>query len=422
MNVTIQQTLDLEPKIKRPSVAELSMGSKAVIMSKYLDESDPQDWALGYSGGKDSTALLDLVVKSITSVPPEKRTRKVHVRAANTAQENPLVHEHMVEQVRLVRKYIMRHHLPMTIEIVQRPLEDSYFYLVLGKGYPLPSQNGSGRWCTDRLKIQPQKKAMETVEPSFILTGVRKSESAQRAKSIEKWAVDEFVGEHANMKNSRTFNPLIHWTVEDIWKYLAMEGLSWGSTLSVRTIYKDATGECGFTNPMGVEKKSVEVCGARHGCWNCPVITKDRSTEKMSEKHTWMEPLTEWRETQLRVHGRFGSKKLNDTIGAEVLKVTKSGYRRNLSKKIKKPGKRMKDGQGCLTLPARQYLFDRLIETEKMMNRLRAMQGLSPLRLITDEEIQKIKEQWEKDLQDDPTCCDNQLGLKIESVLHYLES
>jgi DNA sulfur modification protein DndC len=253
---------------------------------------------------------------------------------------------------------------------------------------------------------------LKEVNPSYVVTGVRKAESSMRAKSIDKWSISEFIGDHVNMKESHTFNPLVNWTITDVWKYLEMEGLPWGSTLSVRSIYRDATGECGFTNPEGTEDKSVEVCGARHGCWLCPVVLKDRSTEKMSEKHAWMEPLTEWRLTQLKVYGAYNhSKKARKPINSYIKQHTKAGYNRK--------GKKMEIGQGSLTVEARKYLFDQLIETEKTLNRLRAWQGLEPLQLIQADEIDLIKQLWADDLENRPYLTGEKLP---KEVIELIES
>src|SRR5205085_449564 len=92
--------------------------------------------------------------------------------------------------------------------------------------------------------------------------------------------------------------------IEDVWAYLQKYPLGWSSSHAVRKLYKDATGECGFSNPKGV-KSTVEACGARFGCWLCPVILQDKSTEKMSETYDWMVPLTEWRQMQMIVYGDF---------------------------------------------------------------------------------------------------------------------
>jgi DNA sulfur modification protein DndC len=284
-------------------IGELVTLTKTLIRKMYTDENDQRPWAIAFSGGKDSTAVMGLVVSVIESLPIEKRIRKIYGVMSDTIVENPLVKDHMNEQAKLINKYCEKKGLPVSVNPVHRELKESYFVKTLGLGYPLPLNNGKGRWCTDRLKIKPQDEFLKEINPSYILTGVRHAESSMRSSSIDKWAISEFIGNHVSLKNGKTFNPIVNWTVQDVWKFLEMEGLSWGSTLSVQTIYKDATGECGFTNPEEVGKKSVEVCGARHGCWLCPVVLKDRSTEKMSEKYVWLEPLTEWRITQLRVYG-----------------------------------------------------------------------------------------------------------------------
>jgi DNA sulfur modification protein DndC len=392
-------------------IGELVLATKAVIMEMYLDESDQRPWAVAFSGGKDSTAVMGLIVSVIESLAPEKRNREIHGVMSDTIVENPLVENHMLKQMDSINTYCQTKNLPISVTMVKRELKESYFVKTLGLGYPLPLNNGRGRWCTHRLKIQPQDKHLKEINPSYILTGVRKSESTSRAASIDKWHISEFIGNHVSLKDSHTFNPIVNWTISDVWKYLEMEGLPWGSTLSVRTIYKDATGECGFTNPEEVGKKSVEVCGARHGCWLCPVVLKDRSTEKMSEKHEWLEPLTEWRVTQLRVYGADNhSRKAFKDRNNEIKKVTKAGYNRK--------GLKMEEGQGTLTVNARKYLLNELLETESIVNRIRKLSNLEPITLVSTEEIELIKQLWELDIAEKP----HLIGESMNGILQLLES
>ena len=293
----------------------------------------------------------------------------------------------------------------MSAEIVTRPVNQSYFVLTLGRGYFLPMRNGRGRWCTGRLKIDPSNAKFNEIKPSYKVVGTRSSESTARAASIDRFRISHKIAEDASSSDTMLFMPIVDWTVDEVWEYLRMDNLGWSSTRPVRDLYKDATGECGVSNPKGVESKAqaMEACGARFGCWLCPVITSDRSTEEMSAIHRWMEPLTEWRELQMKVYGDFKpirpkgqsrkdrSKVLRkwEAINEQVKLITKSGYNRQ--------GRRMKDGQGTLTVEARKYLFSALLQTEKDVNRLRETEGLEPIRLITDEEIALIKETWRDD-------------------------
>jgi DNA sulfur modification protein DndC len=392
------------------NTGDLVLATKAIIMEMYLNQEDKRDWAVAFSGGKDSTAVMGLVVSVLESLPKEKRTRRIHAVMSDTEMENPLVQEHMHHQSNLINIYAKNKDIPINVTVVSRELKESYFVKVMGLGYPLPMSNGKARWCTHRLKIQPQDKHLKEINPSYILTGVRKAESTSRANSIEKWSISEFIGNHVSLKDRNTFNPLVNWTIQDVWRYLEMEGLSWGSTLSVRTIYKDATGECGFTNPEEVGKKSVEVCGARHGCWNCPVILKDKSTEKMSEKHLWLEPLTEWRTLQLRIYGSLNhSKKAFKERNQQIKLVTKAGYNRK--------GVEMEKGQGTLTVRAREYLLSSLLETESLVNRMRKLSKLEPIKLISNEEVELIKKYWKDDQENKPYL----IGNSLEPIMNLIE-
>jgi 3'-phosphoadenosine 5'-phosphosulfate sulfotransferase (PAPS reductase)/FAD synthetase len=46
---------------------------------------DEIPWVIGYSGGKDSSAVLQLVWLAIRELPPEKRTKPIHVISGGAA-------------------------------------------------------------------------------------------------------------------------------------------------------------------------------------------------------------------------------------------------------------------------------------------------------------------------------------------------
>jgi hypothetical protein len=49
-----------------------------------LYTADDTPWIVGYSGGKDSTATLQLVWTAIASLPPADRTKEIHVISTDT--------------------------------------------------------------------------------------------------------------------------------------------------------------------------------------------------------------------------------------------------------------------------------------------------------------------------------------------------
>ena len=80
---------------KNPSVFE-EAGVEPVVekLEKQIQElycSDKVPWVVGYSGGKDSTATLQLVWNAIKKLPEAKRNKDVFVISTDTLVENPVV-------------------------------------------------------------------------------------------------------------------------------------------------------------------------------------------------------------------------------------------------------------------------------------------------------------------------------------------
>lgn len=431
------QVVDLENEIKglQKPFAELVEEAKYDLREMYLDEEDDKDWSLAWSGGKDSTTVAGLVIDMLNNLSPDQYKRNIHFVMSDTAVENPNLESYMHEQVNKLKEYVEKAALPITVNLVHRPVEQSYFYLILGRGYFLPQNNGQGRWCTQRLKLTPQRKFLEEIKPSYQLTGVRLSESAKRKMSIKKWTKDARLNNKigGDEKNT-TFMAIVDFTIEDVWEYLQRERLPWTSTHSVRTLYREATGECGFTNPKGTEAKASqsETCGARFGCWTCPVILKDKSTEAMSDYNEWMKPLSEYRMLQLKVMGDYIPTKPKEQkrparsmvikegkrIGKEIKKITKSGYKRNGKRYEDKNG--IHNDKGTVTVETREFMFNALMRTEEEVNRIRIESNLEPLKLISDEEVALIKKMWEFDRKNADWLVTNVNGLTIEEDLKAL--
>lgn len=379
--------------------------AKADLKTLYLNSEDKGTWAVAWSGGKDSTCVLKLITEVVMALPVEQRQRHVYVVMSDTVVENPELDLYMREQQQLFNQWATKNKAPFSAHIVERPVEKGYFFCLLGKGHPLPSQ--SIRWCTDRLKIKPQDNFFLEITPTYVLSGVRRSESQTRERKIDRYSIEEKVAlyEHSKLTplGTKVFMPIINFDVEDVWRSLR-EPTLWGSTEDIRRIYKDATGECGFSNPKGTEEKGVEVCGARFGCWTCPVVVKDKSTEQMAKIHDWMLPLTEWRKLHMQVHGRYKPTRYEGQVRKDrsltikkfkaiqyaILRMTKAGFGRR--------GKEYNLGAGTLSLEARIFLTKELLKTIEKVNTMRMTQGLEPLEIIRDDEYQAICKQQQEDL------------------------
>src|SRR4028118_878903 len=76
------------PRTVRDLVEEIKKLSQEIRDLYCLDD---LPWVLGYSGGKDSTAVVQLIWYAIAELPPEKRTKKIYVITTDTLVENPIV-------------------------------------------------------------------------------------------------------------------------------------------------------------------------------------------------------------------------------------------------------------------------------------------------------------------------------------------
>ena len=58
---------------------------------RFVYQSDDRPWVIGYSGGKDSTTVVELVYKMLLSLPDWQRTKTVYIVSSDTLIENPLI-------------------------------------------------------------------------------------------------------------------------------------------------------------------------------------------------------------------------------------------------------------------------------------------------------------------------------------------
>lgn len=163
---------------------------KDEIKDQYLHDTRP--WIIGFSGGKDSTAVLQLVWYALRELPKSKLKKEIHVVCNDTLVENPKIVEWIDSNLDLIAKQAKIEKLPFIVAKTVPELEDSFWVNLIGKGYPTP--NNTFRWCTQRLKISPTTKYIkEQVAKKgevVILLGTRENESAARKKSAQKFQIN----------------------------------------------------------------------------------------------------------------------------------------------------------------------------------------------------------------------------------------
>ena len=268
------------------------------IVDQYLhDENSERSWIVGFSGGKDSTMLLQLVWNAIKRLPDGLRTRKIYVVCNNTLVENPKIIEYTNRVLEKIKKAAAEQGMPVMVHHTVPKLEDTFWVNALGKGYPAP--NNIFRWCTERLKISPTTNfILEKISQegeAIILLGTRSDESSSRAKSIKKHEIQgERLRKHV-LPRAFVYAPIKDVLIDDLWKYLNQVPSPWGaSNKELITIYKNAnSGDC----PLVIDDSTPSCGNSRFGCWVCTVVARDKSMEALIENgEDWMEPLMELRD------------------------------------------------------------------------------------------------------------------------------
>ena len=76
----------------------------------------PQPWVIGYSGGKDSTTVLQLVWNAIRGLPPEERQKPIFVIASDTRVETPVIVDYIDNTLRCVNEVAQAEGMPFSSE------------------------------------------------------------------------------------------------------------------------------------------------------------------------------------------------------------------------------------------------------------------------------------------------------------------
>lgn len=292
---------------KRPDSAFADRGIAATvndvcnqIRDLYLCDQVP--WVVGYSGGKDSSAVLQLVWTAIAELPAEQRSKTIHVISTDTLVEQPVVATWVDASHSKMRTAAAQQRMPVVPHKLSPEIKDSFWVNLIGRGYPAPRK--LFRWCTARMKIAPSNKFIRDVVrengEAILVLGTRKSESQSRAAVMEKHAsrrLRDRLSPNANLPNSLVYSPIEDWNNDDVWLYLMQVKNPWGHTnKSLLGMYQGASadGEC----PLVVDTSTPSCGSSRFGCWVCTVVDKDRSMEAMiknDEEKVWMTPLLELR-------------------------------------------------------------------------------------------------------------------------------
>ena len=271
------------------------------IQNLYINDNRP--WIIGYSGGKDSTCVLQLVYMAIAQLPKEKLKKDIWVICGDTLVEIPTVVERIDVTLENLNQSAKKDNLPIEGLKVYPEVNDTFFVNLIGRGYPSPTR--TFRWCTERLKIDPAtefiKSKVDKYGEAIIVLGARKDESMSRAQTIKKYSErGKLLKKHATLPSANVYAPIEDWKLKDVWTFLGTFESPWGDkNKDLVMMYQKAGGdEC----PLVIDTSTPSCGNSRFGCWVCTVVEQDKSIQGFIENgETWLEPMAVFRNMILKM-------------------------------------------------------------------------------------------------------------------------
>ncbi|HEX7856107.1 MAG TPA: phosphoadenosine phosphosulfate reductase family protein [Sphingobium sp.] len=275
--------------------------------------------AIAWSGGKDSTATLTVMIHMIES-GELTRPKKLYVFYADTRQELPPIQIAADQVIALLR---LRDWIEVIV--VRAPLDKRFMVYILGRGVP-PPNNNTLRWCTRQIKVEPMAEALalaiaDLPGTALMITGVRQGESAVRDDRIEMscskdgaecgqgWYQQVLPQAKGIKGRLATLAPILHWRVCIVWDWLKVyapqpEFGGWPVK-----ILADAYGG-----------DDAEEINARTGCIGCPLAVKDTALDYLCGTEEWahlaplqeLKPLYRWMRKPEQRHRKAGAERLKN--------------------------------------------------------------------------------------------------------------
>jgi DNA sulfur modification protein DndC len=324
----------------------------------YVENTTP--WIVGYSGGKDSSLVIKVLLTALSNLPNSCR-KPLHVFYCDTGVEIPVLRNYIKESLYSIQQEGEKLGINVIANAVKPVIKNHYFVKVIGRGYPPPTNKF--RWCTDKLRIDPIQAAIKYTigdRDSIVVLGTRYEESGERSRVLGNHATErKHVFKQSGYKKTTLFCPISDFTTDDVWQGLVeLDSIKSIDIQSLSKIYKLISGEC----PIVRLPDTTPCSKGRFGCWTCTVVRQDKASKNLiANGYSKLQPLYDFRQWLLDIRD-------------------KTSYRCT----VRRNGVR---GLGPFRLKARREILEKLLEAER----------LSSYKLIEENELDEIDRLWEID-------------------------
>jgi DNA sulfur modification protein DndC len=246
-------------RLKLPKAIDLTIENLCEVGELY------RHWSISFSGGKDSTTVVTLIVHLIETGQIPK-PESLHIIFADTGMELPPLYFSAIELMEQLEQREVH------TKVVLPELDHRFFVYMFGRGVPAPIPGF--RWCVGLLKVRPMTGHLEEQhqqfrKPFLSLTGVRLGESAARDQRIALSCGKDgtecsqgYLQAQTPINIATIHHPIIHWRVCNVFDWLMFEASAIGFPTAA-TVAKIYGGD-----------EAVEM-NARTGCVGCNVAQKE---------------------------------------------------------------------------------------------------------------------------------------------------
>jgi len=264
----------------------------AINQTRAALEANPSSrWIIGFSGGKDSTALLKVFASAVREAHPSPT--RIDVIYCDTGVENPVLDGYVRTLFANLEKEFVTSRALFRTTMLKAPVKERFFVKLIGRGYPPPTN--SFRWCTKNLRISPVAQFISNAASgdAIVALGMRHGESQQRDRSLQRCGGKIWQTQVEGGHRYRMFLPILDLDVYEVWD--AVFTLPRPESIEPHTLaalYRGASGEC----PIIKAPQAAPCASGRFGCWTCTVVRKDRSSQALIEAgHVELLPYLEYR-------------------------------------------------------------------------------------------------------------------------------
>ena len=221
------------------------------IVANWIRSCPPEKQAVGFSGGKDSTVVLQLVMGAASAFLPEGSFQKISVVFENTGVEYP-------ETVKFVHDLQKQ----WGFNLIELKPEKTFWQCVKEAGrYPVgKSVRGKNTdKCCVELKEKPMTRAIKEFGFEVLYDGITALESRNR---MIRGSIDGTC-HFAQRWNVQKVHPILYWGEPEVWRYIGMMHIPTNPIYSmgarrcgcmVCTAHKGWEDELSQTNPKMLRK------------------------------------------------------------------------------------------------------------------------------------------------------------------------